>query len=340
MPKNVCVLGGSGFVGQHVVHRLVARGCNVRIPTRRRERAKELIVLPTVEAVEADIHDQETLRQLFTGMDAVINLVGILHERRVGRPDKPDLRRGDFHDVHIELPRKVVHACAGNGVRRLLHMSALHADPNAPSAYLRSKGLGEAVVRESGMLHSDDEFWYLDGPKLVKGHGLQWTILRPSVIFGPRDGFLNLFAGLARVLPVLVLACPEARFQPVFVEDVARAFVECLDDPRTIGKSFDLCGPQVYTLRELVEYVARTIGRERSIIGLGPTASYLQAFAMELLPVKLMTRDNYYSMQVDSVCDCAFPFDFAPTPLESVVPAYLAPGERDRYAPLRDRARR
>ncbi|HEX6828623.1 MAG TPA: complex I NDUFA9 subunit family protein, partial [Burkholderiales bacterium] len=293
--NNVCVIGGSGFVGCHIVHLLTARGACVRVPTRNRERAKELILLPTVEVVEADVHNPSALAGLLEGMDAVINLVGILHE----------VRRGDFQQVHAELPGKVVDAAKSAGVRRLLHMSALNAAPDGPSVYLRTKGEAEQRVRESG---------------------LDWTLFRPSVIFGREDSFLNLFARLLRALPVVALARPGARFQPVFVEDVARAFVQSLDLPETIGQSHDLCGPKVYTLRELVEYVGRLVGRERPIIGLGDGLSYLQAFAMELLPVKLMTRDNLDSMKLDSVCGCDFPaeFDFQPTAMEAVVPQYLS----------------
>lgn len=310
--NNVCVIGGSGFVGRHIVHLLTARGVRVRVPTRSRERAKDLILLPTVEVVEADVHDPAALAGLLTGMDAVINLVGILHE----------IRGGDFQRVHAELPGKVVDAARAAGVPRLLHMSALHAAPDGPSRYLRTKGEAERRVRESG---------------------LDWTMFRPSVIFGREDSFLNLFAGLLRALPVVALAKPNARFQPVFVEDVGRAFVQSLDLPETIGRSYDLCGPKVYTLRELVEYVGGLIGRQRPIIGLGDGLSHLQAFAMELLPVKLMTRDNLDSMKVDSVCGCPFPaeFGFQPTAMEAVVPLYLAEeNPRARYYGYRGRAHR
>jgi uncharacterized protein YbjT (DUF2867 family) len=310
--NNICVIGGSGFVGRHIVHLLTARGVSVRVPTRRRERAKELILLPTVDVVEADVHDPGALGGLLQGMDAVIYLVGILHESCAG----------DFQRVHAELPGKVVDAARAAGVRRLLHMSALNAAVDGPSRYLRTKGEAEQRVRESG---------------------LDWTIFRPSVIFGREDRFLNLFAGLLRALPVVALAKPGARFQPVFVEDVARAFVQSLDLPETIGQSYDLCGPRVYTLRELVEYVGRLIGRQRPIIGLGDGLSYLQAFAMELLPVKLMTRDNLDSMKVDSVCACDFPevFGFRPTAMEAVVPLHLTDTTpRARYYRYRGRAHR
>lgn len=310
---NVCLIGGSGFVGRHIAHLLTAQGIAVRVPTRNRERAKELLVLPTADVVQADIHDDEELAGVLAGMDAVINLAGILHETRKG---------GRFQQVHAELPRRIVAAAKSNQVSRLLHMSALNADPQGPSAYLRSKGEGEKFVRASG---------------------LNATIFRPSVIFGREDTFLNLFAGLIRHLPVLFLACSKAKFQPVFVEDVARAFVASLANPDTFGQSYDLCGPKIYTLMELVEYVANTIGEDPTIVGLNDSLSYLQAWAMEWLPVKLMTRDNYRSMTVDSVCRCDFPdvFGFDSTPMEAVVPLYLADNApRARYRWFRYKARR
>lgn len=298
---TVCVLGGSGFVGRHICHLLAAEGYRVRVATRDRERAKEqLILLPTVDVETVDVHDFRQLFEFVRGADAVINLVGVLHDGRGSR---------SFQAAHVELPREVAAACRECGIRRLLHMSALNAAPDGPSAYLRTKGEAEAAVRESG---------------------LDVTIFRPSVIFGRDDTFLNLFAMLVKLAPVLFLACPGARFQPVFVEDVAAAFVKSLEDLASIGKSYDLCGPKVYTLRELVEFVARSLGRRRLVIGLNDTLSYWQAFAMELLPVKLMTRDNYYSMKADSVCSCEFPFGIAPAALEAVAPSYL--GQRTRRA--------
>lgn len=309
--NTICVLGGSGFVGRHVCQQLAARGYRVRVPTRDRERAKSLILLPTVDVVTANVHDPAALAAAIKGCDAVINLVGVLHDARGVH---------GFDAAHVELARKVVAACKANGVRRLLHMSALAAAPDAPSQYLRSKGEAERAVLAAG---------------------LDVTVFRPSVIFGPEDSFLNLFAGLARLLPVIVLACPNARFQPVFVEDVAAAFVRALDDVGTLGRSYDLCGPKRYTLRELVIYVARLTGHQRPVIGLNRPLSYCQAWAMELLPVRLMTRDNLRSMEVDSVCDCAFPLGIKPRALEAMAPAWLAVRTpRARYQRFRDTAGR
>lgn len=325
--KKICVLGGGGFVGTHLVNKLEMAGYAVRVLTSKREHAKNVSVLPKVEVVEANIFDPSELNRHFAGMDAVINLVGMLHENKVSRVDKPMARRGDFHEVHVELPRKIVHACAASGIKRLLHMSALNADPNGPSAYLRSKGLGEAIVREAGMQHSENENWYLNGPKFVHGYGLAVTVFRPSVIFGREDSFINMFAGLLKIAPVLPLASPDVKFQPVHVDDVAQAFVASINNQATFGRVYDLCGPRVYTLRELVDLVAKLTGRQRKIINLCPQLSYLMALMMEWMPgPKLMTRDNYYSMQVDAVCACEFPkiFDIKPSALEAVAPDYLS----------------
>jgi len=304
---RVLVLGGSGFVGRHIVARLAAAGWNVVVPTRYRERAKHLILLPTVDVLEADIHDPLALEQLAAGADAAINLVGILNEPR----------RGDFERAHIELVRKLVAACRAMRVPRLLHMSALNAGVKAPSRYLRTKGEAEALVADSD---------------------LTWTIFQPSVIFGREDSFLNMFARLERFLPVIALARADARFQPVYVGDVADAFVRAIDDDRTHRKRYPLCGPKVYTLRELVAYAGELTGYDRPIVSLGPALSKVQARVLELLPGKLLSRDNLASMELDNVCDCDFPavFGFNPTALEAVAPAYLTPAAtRSRYSSLR-----
>jgi uncharacterized protein YbjT (DUF2867 family) len=304
---NVLVLGGSGFVGRHLLNVLAERAVKATVASRRRERAKHLFLLPTVDVVEADIFERGTLERLARGKQALINLVGTLH--------------GDFDRVHAELPKAVVAACRAQGVKRLLHMSALGASASGPSHYLRSKAMGE----QAAMAASD----------------LDVTVFRPSVIFGPEDRFLNLFAALARFFPVLPLASPQARFQPVYVGDVAQAMCHALEERDSHGKAYELCGPREYTLRELVELVCRITGRRRMVIGLPDRLAYLQAWMMEKLPGRLITRDNLRSMQVPNVCAGPFPFGIEPQALDAVAPLYLAPaGPRDRYPQLRWRARR
>ncbi len=291
--QSVCVLGGTGFVGRHIVRLLCAQGVAVRVPTRSAVKARQALASLPVEAVSADVHDVAQLTKLFEGVDAVINLVGILHEQG-GQT---------FQRVHVELPRKAIEAARIAGMKRLLHMSALNAAPDGPSAYLCSKGEAEMLVQIGG---------------------LQATLFRPSVIFGAGDSFLNMFAKLAKWMPVLPLACADAKFQPVWVENVAQVFVRSLNDAASIGQRYDLCGPQVYRLRELVMFAAACRGRHPLIVPLPKSVAYLQASVMEWLPVKLMTRDNFYSMQQDSVCNCAFPFGVTPARLEDIAPQYLA----------------
>jgi uncharacterized protein YbjT (DUF2867 family) len=312
--RQVCVLGGSGFVGSAIVHKLSAAGYDVKVLTRRRERAKHLILLPYVQVVECDITNDAALSQHISGCDAVINLVGILHESK----------KSSFYAVHHELAEHVAKLCRRHKVGRLLHMSALQASNDAPSAYLRSKAAGEtAVVTESG--------------------DTSITIFRPSVVFGRGDNFLNLFANLVKVMPVIALAKPDARFQPVWVEDVAQAFVNSLENTDTYGKIYELGGPRIYTLRELIEFVIFVMGKKRKIVGLNDKLSYYQAYALEKMPIKLMTRDNLASMEVDSVASGPFPavFGFKPTALEAVVPEYLANdtprGAYDRFRGLAGR---
>lgn len=304
----ILVLGGSGFVGRHLVARLAAEGYRVVVPTRSRERARHLILLPTVDVVEADIHDPAALATLVRGA-AAINLVGILNESR----------NGDFARVHVELPRRLDAACRSAGVSRLLHMSALNADPEGSSEYLRSKGEAEALVAASG---------------------LQWTIFQPSIIVGREDSFLNLFAKLERLLPVIALACANARFQPVGVDDVATAYLRALGNDATHRRRYPLCGPKVYTLRQLVAYVGELTGYDRPIVPLGPGLAKLQASVLERLPGKLMSRDNLASMQRDSVCDCEFPplLGGPPAALETIAPEYIAQAARKtRYGRIRSR---
>jgi len=303
--QNILVLGGTGFVGSHLIARLAAEGRRVLVPTRRRERGRHLILLPTVDVVEANIHDADVLRQLLRGQDAVINLVGILQSDRATPYGKA------FRRAHVELPRALVAACADTNVRRLLHMSALGAAPDATSMYLRSKGDGEAIV--------------------LAAPGVATTAFRPSVIFGPGDSFLTLFAKMQKWLPVIPLACARARFQPVHVDDVVTAMAKALDQPLTFGRAIEVTGPQVYTLRELVALAGRASGHPRPILALPHFLGRLQAGLMELLPGALLSRDNLDSMKTDNVAQHAPERELArllgieaPKSPEMIAPEYLS----------------
>lgn len=289
--KNILLIGGTGFLGSALARRLATADFCVTLPTRRPERARHLAVLPTARIVQADVHDEATLAQLMIGQDAVISLVGIL--------------KGNFQRAHAELPGKIARTAKAAGISRLLHVSALAAATDAPSHYLRSKAAGEAALRAA----------YPEA-----------TIFQPSVIFGRGDSFLTLFAGLLKIAPVVPLACADARFQPVWIEDVVSAVIASLDHPESRGQTYPLCGPHAYTLQQLVAYAGQVSGHPRPIIGLPFALSILQAFLMEFLPKGPMTRDNVWSMQVPSVCPagCTLPFGRQAMPLEAIAPGYLA----------------
>ncbi|MGE5386132.1 MAG: complex I NDUFA9 subunit family protein [Betaproteobacteria bacterium] len=292
--KKILLIGGSGFVGTVIANRLSELGIDVTVPTRRSERGKGVLLLPNVRLVQADVHDPEILAGLMRGHDAIINLVGILHG-------------GDFNKVHAALPKKIIAACEATGVRRLLHMSALKAATDAPSRYLATKGEGERAV-------------------LAAQGALDVTVFRPSVIFGAGDSFLCTFARLLKYLPLFPLGHGRARFQPVWVGDVAEAFIAAIANPATFGQAYDLCGPKVYTLRELVEYTAALSGHRTRILPLPDGLASLQATFMGLAPKPLLSPDNLRSLRVDSVCDATckvFP-GWQPRALEAVAPSYIA----------------
>jgi uncharacterized protein YbjT (DUF2867 family) len=300
-PQRILVLGGTGFVGRSVCEKLVQRagaasGC-ITVPSRRPQRALHLRTLPTLALPEADLSDDVQLNALVAGHDAVINLVAILHGTEA-----------QFNTVHHELPRRLAAACRAQSVHRLVHVSALGVSPSAPSAYLRSKAAGEAVLSAAG---------------------LDLTLLRPSVIFGEHDRFINVFASLLALAPVVPLAGAGARFQPVWVDDVASAIVASLDQPATIGQTIECAGPAVFTLAELVRLSGQWAGHDRLVFGIPESLGMLQASLMALMPGEpLMSRDNLLSMQVPNVAGGQLPglasLDIQATDIRSVMPALLS----------------
>lgn len=299
---SILVIGGSGFIGSHIVAQLAATGRRVIVPTRRPHRMRHLTVLPTVQLVEADVYDPRALDRLVQRADAVINLVGVLHSSS-GTPWGPA-----FEHAHVELPRRLVAACQRKGITRFLHMSALGADEHGPSMYQRSKAAGEKIMSSAT--------------------DLEVTTFRPSVVFGPEDKFLNMFAQLQAVLPVLALGGVQTKFQPVFVGDVAQAFVQALENIDTIGQIYELVGPTVYSMKELLHLAGVYSGHPRPVIELPAALARIQAFLLEHVPGgPIMSRDNLDSMKVDNVATGRHftPPAWQPTPLEAVAPRYLAP---------------
>lgn len=294
--KIVCVLGGTGFVGSVIVRQLSEAGYLVKVLTRDCQKGRHLASLKNVQLIECDPLNQNALKQILKSADVVINLIGILHETS----------KASFEEIHTELPRKLALICKELNIPRFIQMSALQASTSAPSQYLRSKGQAEEFLAE----FSKD---------------LKITIFQPSIIFGPCDSFINLFAKLIRVLPVILLAKPHAKFQPIYVEDVAAAVTKSIQEKGTFGKTYPLTGPKTYTLLALVKLVAKQLHKKRLIIGLNDQFSYLQAWAIEKLPKKMMTRDNIRSMEIDSVSSQNFPdyLDFKPRSLESILPSYI-----------------
>ena len=301
--QKILIFGGTGFVGSQLCEKLNQQSYRVTVATRRSAHARHLQLLPLVDVLEIDLHDSAALAALVAGHDAVVNLIAILHGSEAA-----------FQKVHVQWPLTLARACKASGVRRIVHISALGASTGSASSYQRSKARGEAALL---------------------GAGLDVTVLRPSVIFGAGDKFLNTFARLQQVFPVIPLAGSQARFQPVWVGDVASAVLRCLRDVGTIGDVYEACGPQVFTLKELVQRAGRYAGidhgKGRPVIGLPDALARLQAFFMELLPGDpVLSRDNLNAMKTDNVASGQLPglraLGITPAALDAIAPTYL--GER------------
>ena len=269
--RHVVILGGTGFVGRHLVARLLRGGERVTVLSRGVDAGKRALKPQGASLIEGDVTDPGFLAAVLDDADAVVNLVGILNE-------KGDNGRG-FEQVFVGITDALTTAMRQMGVRRLLQMSALNAG-HGDSHYLQSRGRAEQHVRASG---------------------LDWTLFRPSVIAGPGDGLFCRFDGLLRFAPVLPIGRADAKFQPVWVEDVAEAFARALDNPASIGETFELVGPDVMSLAQIVRRTARARGRLRLVVGLPQALGRLQANVGEWLPGKPISRDNWRTLQTDSV---------------------------------------
>ncbi len=274
---NFILLGGSGFIGRQLAYAIANRGCRVTIPCRRPHRNKALLVHPNIRVVEANVFASDQLDDLCQNQQVMINLIGILHERK----------RGDFRKIHVEFIKTLVDACTRHGIKRVLHLSALGASQaTGTSRYLRSKGEGENLIHTFGQKE------------------LRVTSFQPSVVFGKNDQFINRFAG---ILPLCFgffpLACGQSKFAPVYVGDLVEKIISSVDDKSTHSQRYTVCGPEVFSLQQILQLLVKAMGLSCRIVSLGNTTSKLQARVLQILPGKLFTMDNYRSMQTPSVCE-------------------------------------
>lgn len=312
MRRVATVFGGSGFIGRYVVQRLAHRDMIVRVATRDSEAARQLSTQGRVGQIvplSVNLAEEAAVARAVAGAGMVVNLVGILAERR----------EGDFRRVHVEDAGRVARLSAAAGVSRLVHLSAIGADPQAASLYAKTKGEGEAAVRAA-----------FPGA----------TILRPSVVFGPEDHFFNRFAGMARMLPFVPVIGGGTKFQPVYVGDVADAVLAALTREDAVGQTYELGGPRQASFRELMEYMLEVTRRRRRVVELPEGLARLQARLGELLLGQPLTRDQLLLLKRDNVVSGSLPglaeLGVSPHSLEAILPRYLTrfrPGGGRRAVP-------
>jgi uncharacterized protein YbjT (DUF2867 family) len=299
--RLITVFGGTGFIGRHLVRRLVGQGARVLVISRNPSRGYHLQPMGRVGQIlveRVDLGSEQALARALSGASGVVNLIGIMYETRHQR----------FDEVQGALPGRIAKVAADAGIERMVQLSAIGADPASRSAYARSKAEGERRVREA--LPSA-------------------TIMRPSIVVGPEDGFFNRFAEMARWLPALpLIGGGKTRFQPVYVGDVAGAIVAGLTRADAAGQTYELGGPRVYTFAELMRYMLGMVDRRRMLVPISFATAELQARFLELLPAPLLTRDQVELLKADNVvaegAEGLADLDISPTPIELIVPEYLA----------------
>ena len=292
---NITILGGTGFVGLSLINFLAKTKNKVTVITRNREKNKKILIYPNVSLIEADVHSLEELTNRTKNTDVLINLIGILNE-------KGHNGRG-FRKAHSDLARIILTVCKVNDIKRILHMGALKADPKGPSHYLRTKGEAESYLMTYGKRFANI------------------TIFKPSVIFGKNDSFILRFSNLLNFVPYLFpLACHNSKFAPIYIDELSDFIIKSIDDSKSFNRIYNLCGPKIYTLQEILELIIKVKNRNIKVIPLSMGMSKMQASIMEFVPGKPFSLDNYNSCQIDSFCNSDHEFY---SDLETIIPTYI-----------------
>lgn len=292
---KICILGGTGFVGRSLISALSKENYTITVITRDFDKNKDLAIYPNLKLIQEDVYNEKRMLEVSKSHDVLINLIGILNEK--------GFRGKGFYLAHSKIARIILNVCKQNRIKRILHMSALNADPGGSSHYLRTKGEAESFLHTYGERFADV------------------TSFRPSVIFGTEDSFINRFSDLLKFIPfVFPLACAQTRFAPVYVGDLVNFMKDSIDDVSSFNKKIDICGPKIYTLEEIVKIVIDVKGYSTRVIPLNNALSKFQAVMMEFLPGKPFSIDNFNSCLVDSISESGMKFK---TELESVIKQYL-----------------
>ena len=290
---KVTILGGTGFIGSQLAIKLSKLANKIDVLTRNSESNQDLKIIPNLEIRQIDVTDERSLKQCFKDSDLIINTIGILNEFDIDNT---------FENIHYGLTKKISNAINANNVKRYLHISSLNANPEAPSKYLQTKGLAEDHIEDNLNQYCN------------------YTIFRPSIVFGEKDSFFNKFSMLLKILPIFPLACPNSKFMPIYVNDLTDFMIDCILDSETFKKKIDVTGPREYTFHQLIDLTIKSLKIRRLIIPLNYTLSKLQAQVFQILPGKLFTIDNFKSLQINSVSSSGFK---GSSLIEDIIPRYL-----------------